>query len=375
MNEEAPGLYVHVPFCQSRCGYCTFASEVYSPEIADRYLTALLQEISAKAISTPSTVFIGGGTPSVLTPGQMERLLTALPRPAGGGEFTCEVNPETASREKLAILQSHGVNRLSFGVQTFSPEGLRLLGRAHDSRTVIAAVELALAMDFPSVSLDLIHGWPGQDTTSLLRDLRQAVSLSVTHLSTYSLILDESAPRCEYFRGLLGGEEIDSERVAEFFQTSHHFLADHGYTHYETSNYARPGYICRHNWNIWRGGEYWGVGLSAHSHINGRRFGATTDMETYLHNAATPDRVEVFSERLDPERKARETAVFWLRLYDGIELQRFTEQTGFDFFTLYSSEAPDLGAKGWLEISPDGSHVRVPPQYQPVLDTILVDLV
>ncbi len=374
-GSEAPGLYIHIPFCRSRCGYCTFASGVYSAETADTYLTALLQEIAAKDITEPSTIFIGGGTPTVLSPDQLDRLLSSLPRPGVGAEFTCEVNPDTATREKLSLLKSHGVNRLSFGVQTFSPDGLRLLGRCHDDRTAIAAVELALEMGFPAVNLDLIHGWPGQDTASLINDLKQAVALGVNHLSTYSLILDESVPRYDVFINLLGSEETDSERFAEFFQISHEFLSGSGFDHYETSNYANPGYACQHNRNIWRGGEYWGVGLAAHSHRSRRRYANTANMAEYLEGAGNPARLEVFTETLDPETKARETAVFWLRLYEGIELDRFKKLTGFDFLTLYQDIAQGLLTKGWLDYSPDKRFIRVPLRYQPILDTILVDLV
>ncbi len=374
-GSDAPGLYVHIPFCRSRCGYCTFTSNVYSAEMADRYITALQHEITAKDITEPSTVFIGGGTPTMLSLEQLDRLLSALPPSSSETEFTCEVNPDTATREKLSLLKSYGVNRLSFGVQTFSPDGLRLLGRCHDDRTAKAAVELASDMAFHAINLDLIHGWPGQDTASLIHDLEQAVTLGVNHLSTYSLILDESAPRYDVFAKLFGSDETDSERFAEFFQISHEFLTNRGFEHYETSNYAKPAYACRHNRNIWRGGEYWGVGLSAHSHRSGRRFANTETMNKYLENAGDPARLEVFSETLDSECKARETAVFWLRLYEGIELERFYRQTGFDFWNLYQDMAPGLLNKGWLEISPDKRFIRVPLQYQPILDTVLVDLV
>ncbi|MCC8116108.1 MAG: radical SAM family heme chaperone HemW [Planctomycetes bacterium] len=371
----SPGLYVHIPFCRARCGYCTFTSSVYSKETADRYVAALCREVAAKDIVLPSTVFIGGGTPTALSMAQLDRVLAVLPEPAPGAEYTCEVNPDTATREKLALLRSYGVNRLSFGVQTFSPDGLRVLGRCHDSQTAAEAVTMALEMGFPAVNLDLIHGWPGQTEAFLLSDLEQAIGLGVHHLSTYSLILDESASRYEYLSGLLGHADSDSERFGEFFQTSHDYLTSHQFKHYETSNYARPGFICRHNWNIWRGGEYWGIGLAAHSHHQGRRYATTGDMTAYLENAGMPSNLESFSETLDDERKARETAVFWLRLYEGIDLAEFSHQTGFDFFDLYATVAPPLLAKGWLEHSADHSHIRVPEKLQPVLDTVLVELI
>ena len=206
-------LYVHIPFCASRCGYCTFTSTVYAPETADAYLAALEKELRARDVFRveagvlPETVFIGGGTPSILSLEQMERLFSFLPKSTG--EFTCEINPDSCSREKLEFLRDHGVNRLSFGVQTFDPAGLKLLQRRHSWEQAVDALRMAAAVGFPSISIDLINGWPGQTERCVREDIARAVDSGIHHLSSYNLILEPSAAGYARYCELLCGETAD----------------------------------------------------------------------------------------------------------------------------------------------------------------------
>lgn len=322
----------------------------------------------------PSTLFIGGGTPSSLTAGQLAKLLSFLQYPENG-EATCELNPDSATREKLVLLREHGINRCSFGVQTFSKQGLELLQRRHDADTARKAVEEALDVGFSSISIDLIMGWPGQQPADLLSDLRIAVDLGVTHLSCYQLILEEESRCFEEYQALLPDDADDAEGI--LWSTAERYLAASGFEHYETSNFARPGHQCRHNADIWRGGEYLGIGLSAHSHLAGIRSANTCDLALYLQENGDPERIRVFSEQLDGEAKARECAVFWFRLFEGIDLTAFKRRTGWDLLELYPKEIPDLLPRGIMENvdRPEGKFIRVAAHYQPVLDSILVDLV
>lgn len=368
-------LYVHIPFCRSRCGYCTFASGLYDSRLADAYLDALIAELHRSGIfrdSPPESVFIGGGTPSSLSLAQLEKLLRALPL---HGEVTVEINPDSVDPEKLALLRDCGVNRCSLGVQTFNAGGLRLLERRHDSKAAIAAVEAAVRNGFDSVSIDLINGWPDQTREILEEDLRIAVSFGLQHISNYNLIVDAKASKAEIFSRLLNIQESDDARDSDFCQHIEEYLEGAGFIHYETSNFCRNGFACRHNMHIWRGGEYLGIGVAAHSHIGGRRFSNTEDTVDYIRKIEEGASAEVFSEILDGESKARECAVFWLRLFDGIELKLFRESTGFDFEILYADMLPYYLKQGYLEYNTEKTQIRVAKCYHPLLDVILVDMV
>ncbi len=368
-------LYVHIPFCASRCGYCTFTSTIYASEKADAYLDALERELRARSCFTPpvfpETIFIGGGTPSVLTLAQLERLFSFLPK--SRGEVSCEINPDSCSREKLRLLRDCGVNRVSFGVQTFDPEGLRLLRRRHDSGQAIRAAATALEMGFRSVSVDLINGWPGQTEACVRGDIEKAVNLGIHHLSNYNLILDSSASAYAHYCALLGGEIAEETTGRRFWDISEELLGAAGFEHYETSNFSKPGFRCAHNVLTWRGEEYLGIGLGACSHRGGVRWGNTDDLAAYCRESGVPEKITAYSEKLPPEAKARECAIFWLRLFDGIDLRAFAEKTGFDFLELYRDVLPPLLADGILVL--DGENIRVDKQCHPVLDSVLEFLV
>ena len=370
---QPKSLYVHIPFCASRCGYCTFTSTVYTPEKADAYLAALEKELRAQnafpaeAGVLPETVFIGGGTPSVLSLAQMERLFAFLPQ--SRGECTCEINPDSCSREKLEFLRDHGVNRLSFGVQTFDPDGLKLLQRRHSWDQAVDAVRLALAMSFPSVSIDLINGWPGQTERCVRKDIERAVDLGIHHLSNYNLILEPSAAEYARYCELLGGEVAEEDVGRRNWEIAEELLESKGFVHYETSNFARPGHQCRHNVMTWKGEEYLGIGLGACSHCGGVRRGTVDDMERYCRSSGEPEAVVAYSEKLEGEEKARECAVFWLRLFEGVELREFAEKTGFDFCAVYRDVLPGLLAEGIIAATENT--VRVKKKFHPVLDSVL----
>lgn len=374
---SSPSLYVHIPFCRSRCGYCSFVSGEYHEDTATAYIDAVLAEIQARDIFSqtcrPSTLFIGGGTPSMLSAVQLDALLSGLPKALG--EATCEVNPDSITVEKLRILRSHGINRLSFGVQTFSPEGLRLLGRAHDASTARTMIEAAAAIGFTNISLDLINGWPGQDEDCLKNDIEISVSLPIRHVSCYNLILEPVCRDYDALSCLMSGHALDEERDKRFWDIIEQNLEKMGFIHYETSNYALPDNMCRHNVAIWRGGQYLGVGLAAHSHLSGRRFANTDSLDTYIQCSTDPSKIEEFDEVLTPLEKARECAVFWLRLFEGIDIREYAETTGYTLDRVYGDVLTRLLSEGLLEWSGDGAFLRAPKRYQPVLDSILVELV
>lgn len=380
MIPDPPSLYVHIPFCLSRCAYCTFTSGLYDTSLADAYLDAVQMELDlrcgAASDYAPPTLYVGGGTPSCLSVRQLTKLMAILPMPVASGEATLEFNPDSASPSKLDLVRQHGFNRCSFGVQTFSPEGLRLLDRRHDAECAKTALRAAVAAGFSSVSLDLITAWPGQTLACLRDDLRQALDLGVRHISCYNLMVDPEGSFPQRLRAF-GRTEMDEDTVRKYWDVTVEYLSRHGFEQYEVSNFALPGHACRHNIAIWKGKEYHGIGAGAHSHIDGRRFANFNDVGAYIRAVNAGEAHEEFEERLPAKEKAKECAVFWLRLAEGIDTAEFRERTRFGFFDLYADELPPLLAQGYLEeITIHGRRrVRIAPRCLPLLDAVLVDLV
>lgn len=372
-----PGLYIHIPFCASRCSYCTFCSGIYHAQTAERYLDCLSKEIKRIPGKTFSTVFIGGGTPSVLSTSQLKKLLSLIPSGGGYEEFTIECNPDSIDREKLSLFADAGVTRISFGAQTFSPRGLALLGRRHDAATAAKAVEMAANMPFSSCSIDLISAWPGETLAELENDIRQAVSLGVKHISCYTLIPEEGTPLADdIFSEKI--TEMDDAEAREFWDLAETTLAGYGFRHYETSNFSLPGFECRHNVNCWKGHEYVGLGVSAHSHKAGRRFANTSDLEEYFLLIENGDSAEAASEQLTPEKRAREMAVFWLRLAEGIDVEEFARNCGISLYDLYHEELPRLIELKNLEFythSSGRTYLRIAEEFYPLADMVLTELV
>lgn len=380
-DNDIPGLYLHIPFCLSRCIYCTFSSQIYQPEVAGRYLDSLYDEMTRKAVRAgrfvPSSLFIGGGTPSCLSLPQLKRLLAFVPFPDSDGEATVELNPDSCGESVLDALLEKGVNRCSFGVQTFDSAGLAFMRRRHDAKTADKAVTLAIKKGVRSVNIDLIAAWPGQAISVLRDDIARAVDLGVTHISCYSMMIEEYGKFRQYL-DTLGIREKDDDEARKFWDTTNDLLARAGFVRYEVSNFAKPGFECRHNLSIWKGGAYHGIGAAAHSYIDGRRYANFDGVDQYIDAMRSGASTERFSERLDETAKARECAVFWLRLTEGVALADFRKTTGIDFLDLYKTELPPLLDSGILVFSRDEDgkqYIRVPEDYFPVLDSILVELV
>lgn len=306
------GLYIHVPFCARKCGYCAFCS-IPLPEgpVQERFVSALEKELDSLPPGfSPDTIFIGGGTPSSLDLPVLERLLAALAR-FSPREFSCEANPGTLDAAKATALRHGGVGRLSIGVQSFDPEGLSVLGRIHSGSDAEEAVRVARAAGFENISLDLMFGIPGQTLAMLEADLDRLIALQPGHVSAYNLMLEEGTPLAAAHPARPGDE---MERT--MYDRIRQRLAGEGFRHYEISNFARPGFECLHNLLYWTGGEYIGCGPAAHSHWEGLRWAHAEDIPAYMDNG--PQRIG--EERLDPDAKARETLVMNLRRLDGAEV-------------------------------------------------------
>ncbi|MBS1794988.1 MAG: radical SAM family heme chaperone HemW [Acidobacteria bacterium] len=353
------GIYLHVPFCKSRCSYCDFATDVYrSAEAVDRYVDALVREIRnpKSEIRNPKseidTVYFGGGTPSLLAPSQLERIVGALHERFAVDaeiEFTLEMNPATVTAEKLRDYRSLGVNRASFGVQTFDDRALKLLARGHDARDARQTFELLRAAGFDNISFDLIAGLPGQTLEDWTRNLDEALRMKPEHLSLYLLEIHEGTPLAEQVRS--GRRPApDDELAAAMYETMLDRTAAAGLPQYEISNFARPGFEARHNSKYWRCEPVFAFGVSAHSFDGRTRRANERDTNRYVYLIERGESPVVEEIELDAEQLSAEFAFLSLRLTEGLNFKDYQTRFGIDLNRQYAQEFERLEEYGLIAI-------------------------
>jgi oxygen-independent coproporphyrinogen-3 oxidase len=364
--------YVHVPFCYHKCGYCDFASLAGVDHLIDRYLAALELEVATLGVPREvDTIFIGGGTPTRPSAEQIERLLAMVRRwlpLTPGGEWTVEANPETIDERKADVLAEGGVNRVSLGAQSFHRPLLAALERDHDPESVFRAVDLVRPR-FPRWSIDLIFGVPGSTTAMWERDLETAIAMGLEHVSCYGLTYEKGTP---LYKQLLKEQITPVDEEAERAMLEHTIdrLAAEGLDQYEVSNYARPGAESRHNLAYWANDAYFGFGVGAARYEAGVRSSNTRDLMAYLRRVEAGQPATGPTERLDPELRARETAVLMMRrLRLGLNRYDFLRRTGFTLDELVGPIVARQVALGWVE--DDGQVVRLTREGLFVADTIL----
>ena len=335
------GLYIHIPFCVRKCEYCDFLSWSTGEEEREQYVKALLLEIEsyrefAKGYRV-STVFIGGGTPSVLLPEQMERILQKIyevfeleKRP----EITIEVNPGTVDEKNLQCYKENGINRLSMGLQSVNDEKLRLLGRIHTYRDFVESYELARKVGFDNISLDLISSIPGQNLQEWKKELETAVAQNPEHISVYQLIIEEGTP---FYERYAEHPELlpDEETSREIYLWTGEFLKEAGYEKYEISNYTKPGKESRHNLKYWERGDYLGLGLGAASMVRNIRMSNTKDMKTYLERCTQPKTMREDVQFLEEPRQMEEFMFLGLRKTRGVSKKEFRRTFGREMDMVY----------------------------------------
>jgi oxygen-independent coproporphyrinogen-3 oxidase len=284
----------------------------------------------------PDTVFIGGGTPTAIEPDAYKRMLESIRNRidlSNVVEFTSEANPGTLTSEKLDVMKAGGINRVSIGVQSFNNKALKLLGRVHDAEGAVEGFRMLREAGFDNVNIDLIQSIPGMKPEDVLDDAHKLLELGPEHVSYYNLIYEPGTPMTrDRDAGKIAPPGDDEE--ADNYYAVKELFEDAGYAHYEISNFTKEGKECRHNVLYWQGGEYFGCGPSAHSHWNGKRFGNLPDLKTYCERIQEGQPPFDDIEELQPEDKARETLVMWLRMTDGVHLPSFSEQTGQDIHEL-----------------------------------------
>ena len=357
------GIYIHIPFCRSHCSYCDFATGMYEGELADRYVNSLIREITNwREVGNPSpvdTIYFGGGTPSLLAPSQIERILKAVHDRldvVDGAEVTLEINPGDGGESAVSKLETMrefrrlGINRGSFGAQTFDDRELKHLGRTHSSADISATFQQLRECGFANINFDLIAGLPGQTLAGWKRNLDLALHLRPDHLSLYLLDVHEGTPLADQIRSGMRPQP-DDDLASEMYRVMIDQVSAAGYEHYEISNFCLPGFQSRHNTKYWNGAPYYGFGCSAHSYDGARRRWANErDFAKYvqlIEGGHTP-----IVERTDlNEEDARSELIFLgLRLMRGLDLEDYRLRFGADLLDGYDAELARLREAGLIEI-------------------------
>ncbi len=351
------GIYIHIPFCETRCHYCNFATGGYESETARRYVAALLAEVE-RAEAKPEmhvvdSIYFGGGTPTTLSVVQLSSILNLCRDKfdvTPNAEVTSEANPGTISQEYLEGLRAAGVNRLSFGVQSFDDGELQMIGRSHSSEEAREAVRRARAAGFTNVSIDLIAGLPEQKMETWRRNLEEAFALEPDHLSVYLLELYKDAPLLHRInRGELLA--IEDELTVEMYFALKDEAERHGFDHYEISNWARAGFESRHNLKYWTGAPYWAFGVSAAGYDGARRWSNTRNIHEYLTKIEAGESPVAEVIELDDEDRQSENLFLRLRLKEGVNLREHEARFGVNVVERYADDLARLNEAGLIELN------------------------
>jgi len=352
------GLYLHIPFCESICHYCNFTRGVLDGPVKAAYVTALTDEIARapERGAAVDTIFLGGGTPSVLTPDELARILDACREHflvAANAEVTMEANPETVSERQLAAYRAAGINRLSFGVQSFDDGELARLGRLHSAARARQAVSDAREAGFANISLDLMLWLPGQHADDWRRSVDALIEVAPDHASMYLLEVYPNSPLREEMARQAWSVAPDEEAADMYLEGLERFEAA-GYRHYEISNVARPGCESRHNRLYWTGGHWIGFGCGAHSTWHGRRWRVLPGTGDYIRAIGEQRSVRLDSRELSPREQREEALFMGLRLTEGIDLQAIRDTWGVDVLARYGDDLAPFLEEGLVEATPDG---------------------
>ncbi|WP_299436161.1 radical SAM family heme chaperone HemW [uncultured Rhodospira sp.] len=374
-GDEGFGLYVHWPWCLSKCPYCDFNSHVIDQPDQTRWARAYVRELETLAATAPrrplTSVFFGGGTPSLMEPATLAAVLDAAARLwplAPDLEVTLEANPGAVDQVRFASARAAGVNRLSLGVQALDDAALRALGRRHDRAEALAALDHARAV-FDRVSVDLIHARPGQTPEAWAAELAEALALGLDHLSLYQLTIE---PGTAFFQALRDGTLTppDEDTAADLFEVTQEVTAAAGRPAYEVSNHARPGAECRHNLVYWRGGDYAGIGPGAHGRLGGSATRCVASPAAWLARVEARGDGLAARETLAPDDRATELLLMGLRLTEGINAARFELLCGRALADSLDpaglAETVDLGLVTW-----DGPWLRATPTGRACLNAVI----
>lgn len=314
------GLYVHIPFCRRKCFYCDFISETYTKELADKYLTALEKESIKYKNETLETVYIGGGTPSVLSFEQLSKLISIIKSNfniSQLGEWSFEANPESITKEKLELLFRSGITRLSFGLQSVYDDKLKILGRLHNYEEFKKAYFLAQDTGFDNINIDLMFGIPEQNIDNWHNTLKEVLMLNSQHISLYPLTIEEGTV---FYKNNIS---VDTDLQAEMYELTCNVLRNAGFRHYEISNWAKEQKYSKHNKLYWQNREYIGLGVAASSYYRRYRYKNESDILKYIENCLCGKDTAIEKEYIDDNLFNKETIMLGLRLSDGVDIKYF----------------------------------------------------
>jgi oxygen-independent coproporphyrinogen-3 oxidase len=375
------GLYLHVPFCLQKCPYCSFYSLADRLDLSRQYVDAVKKQILRFAalnktqVHPLTTIFFGGGTPTMLPTNVLHELLSACLHHfpcTENMEISIEVNPATIDTHGLQTLRQAGFNRLSIGVQSFNDRELQRLGRPHSAADAVQIVQRAQQADFTNINLDLMYGLPDQTTRRWQDTLDQALNLNIDHLSLYELTIEDKTP----FAVQLEKNELrlpEEETLLSMMETTRKQISSAGFIRYEISNYCDPGYECRHNITYWQNGDYIGLGPGAVSCLDGTRRAAITNVEKFCARLENNQSEWQEEETLNNEARFRETVIMGLRMTQGISIQAITSRFAINPFSYYGSTLDQLIHAQLLVI--DRGRLRLTDQGLMLANTVMAELV
>ena len=359
---EAPlSLYIHIPFCHARCGYCDFVTFTDKEDQRDAYIASLCREIDLYAPARISTIFFGGGTPSVLEPAHIQALFKTLRSQFTidpSAEITLEANPESLTEEKANAWRAAGINRLSIGLQAYDDALLKSMGRLHSVAQFEAAYALARRADFSNINIDLIYGFPDQSLDSWKRTVTRTAILQPEHISLYALKVEEHTPFG------VQGVRTDDDAEAEMYDWARAYLPVMGYPQYEISNFARPGKTCEHNLIYWRGQDYLGLGVGAVGCVGGTRWDNEKNLASYYKAIQAGQRPRLREEILDAQARQFEQLMLGLRLREGMAWPQDASPESL-------AQRAQLASRGYLEELTPGTW-RIADPYVPLTNQILL---
>lgn len=351
------GIYVHIPFCKQKCSYCDFISYCDKNDLIEKYIKALKQEIENSLVSEYeiSTIYIGGGTPSYIESKYIREILKTIKQKyniSRNVEITIEVNPGTATKEKLRDYVEAGINRISIGLQSCNNNLLKMIGRIHTYEEFLSTYKLAREVGFKNINVDLMIGLPNQTLNDVKKSLEEISKLNPEHISVYSLIVEEGTLiEKKIANGQLKLPNEDLERE-EYWEVKK-FLESLGYKHYEISNFAKIGYESKHNLNCWEQKEYLGFGAAAHSYMKKTRYSNTENIEKYINQEMQSEQLHIVHEVQKEEEQKKEYMLLGLRKIDGVQISSFKNKFGCNPIMEFKNELNKLTQEGLIEIDLD----------------------
>ena len=375
-HKSASSIYIHIPFCATKCYYCAFNTYTFHKEQAKAYLTALRTEMELYAAETDplQTIFIGGGTPSILSANALAQLFADIYQHfqiTPDAEITIECNPGTVDAEKLRVMQDNGVNRLSFGLQAMQDDTLKQLGRIHTVVEFLESYHLAREHRFKNINIDLIFALPDQTMEAWHHTLNEVIALEPEHISAYNLVMEETTPFYEWWQA--GELQLPTEDIeADMFQYTIQTLTSHGYTHYEICNFAKPNHFARHNLVYWDNQPCIGLGVGACGYINGMRYANIRGIAPYINKLSKRNKPIADTEHLTGDAEKAETLMLALRKREGISLDAYQNRFNEDIQDTFGDTL-----KKWIDqelLERTATHLRLTPRGLFLANEIFIEL-